>query len=86
MRARGSHPESAARAYLTVIDGNPEAVEKALVNKPRDAKGIRQKKRPRTGRGDKDVARVCGAHKYKPMYAAPALKNDHLRQFASNSA
>ena len=27
-------PESAVRAYLTVIDRNPEAVEKALTNKP----------------------------------------------------
>ena len=27
-------PESAVRAYLTVIDRNPEAVEKALMNKP----------------------------------------------------
>ena len=27
-------PESAVRAYLTVIDRNPEVVEKALVNKP----------------------------------------------------
>jgi hypothetical protein len=26
-------PESAVRAYLTVIDRNPEAVEKALTNK-----------------------------------------------------
>ena len=26
-------PESAVRAYLTVIDRNPEAVEKALMNK-----------------------------------------------------
>ncbi|MGD1102662.1 MAG: hypothetical protein ABSA59_11395 [Terriglobia bacterium] len=26
-------PESAVRAYLTVVDGNPEAVEKALMNK-----------------------------------------------------
>jgi hypothetical protein len=26
-------PESAVRAYLTVIDRNPKAVEKALVNK-----------------------------------------------------
>jgi DNA-binding transcriptional regulator YiaG len=26
-------PESAVRAYLTVIDGNPQAVEKALTNK-----------------------------------------------------
>jgi putative transcriptional regulator len=25
-------PESAVRAYLTVMDGNPEAVEKALMN------------------------------------------------------
>jgi putative transcriptional regulator len=28
------HPESAVRAYLTVIDRNPEAVEKTLMNKP----------------------------------------------------
>jgi putative transcriptional regulator len=27
-------PESAVRAYLTVIDRNPEAVENALLNKP----------------------------------------------------
>jgi putative transcriptional regulator len=27
-------PESAVRAYLTVIDRNPQAVEKALINKP----------------------------------------------------
>ena len=27
------HPESTVRAYLTVIDRNPEAVEKALMNK-----------------------------------------------------
>jgi putative transcriptional regulator len=27
-------PESAARACLTVMDKNPEAVEKALTNKP----------------------------------------------------
>jgi hypothetical protein len=27
-------PESAVRAYLTVIDRNPEALEKALMNKP----------------------------------------------------
>jgi putative transcriptional regulator len=27
-------PEHAVRAYLTVIDRNPEAVEKALTNKP----------------------------------------------------
>jgi len=27
-------PESAVRAYLTVMDRNPEAVEKALINKP----------------------------------------------------
>jgi hypothetical protein len=27
-------PESAVRACLTVIDRNPEAVEKALLNKP----------------------------------------------------
>ena len=26
-------PESSVRAYLTVIDRNPEAVEKALMNK-----------------------------------------------------
>jgi putative transcriptional regulator len=26
-------PESAVRAYLTVIDRNPEGVEKALMNK-----------------------------------------------------
>ena len=26
-------PESAVRAYLTVMDGNPEAVEKAPTNK-----------------------------------------------------
>ena len=26
-------PESAVRAYLTVMDRNPEAVEKALMNK-----------------------------------------------------
>jgi putative transcriptional regulator len=26
-------PESAVRAYLTVIDRNPKAVEKALINK-----------------------------------------------------
>ena len=28
-----TRPESAVRAYLTVIDGNSEAVEKALMNK-----------------------------------------------------
>jgi putative transcriptional regulator len=27
-------PESVVRAYLTVIDRNPEAVEKALMDKP----------------------------------------------------
>jgi hypothetical protein len=27
------HPESAVRAYLTVIDRNPGTVEKALMNK-----------------------------------------------------
>jgi putative transcriptional regulator len=27
-------PESAVRAFLTVIDRNPEAVEKALMDKP----------------------------------------------------
>ena len=27
-------PESAVRAYLTVIDGNPEGMEKTLMNKP----------------------------------------------------
>jgi hypothetical protein len=28
-----TRPESAVRAYLTVMDRNPEAVEKALMNK-----------------------------------------------------
>ena len=32
-RMRHAHPESAVRAYLTVMDRNPEAVEKALMNK-----------------------------------------------------
>ena len=27
-------PESAVRAHLTVMDRNPQAVEKALMNKP----------------------------------------------------
>jgi putative transcriptional regulator len=40
-------PESAVRAYLTVIDRNPEAVEKALVNQPGDAKRIRHENRLR---------------------------------------
>jgi putative transcriptional regulator len=37
-------PESAVRAYLTVIDRNPEAVEKTLMNKSQDAKGIRHER------------------------------------------
>jgi hypothetical protein len=35
------------RAYLTVIDRNPEAVEKVLMNKSSDAKGIEHDKSPR---------------------------------------
>jgi hypothetical protein len=41
--------ENYLRAFLTVIDRNPEAVEKALMNKSRDAKGIRHKKTPPSG-------------------------------------
>jgi hypothetical protein len=37
------------RAYLTVMDRNPKAVEKALMNKSRDEKGIGQEKTPRSG-------------------------------------
>ena len=41
--------ESAVRAYLTVIERNAEAVEKALMNKSWDAKGIRHEKSTRPG-------------------------------------
>ena len=37
-------PDSAVRAYLTVIDRNPEAVEKALMNKAWETRGIRHEK------------------------------------------
>jgi hypothetical protein len=48
MGAKPQAPESAVRAYLTVIDRNPEAVGKALMNKVWDAKGISREKSPRS--------------------------------------
>src|SRR3989442_1108347 len=73
------------------ITGNPS--KNSTVEEPRVAPTsrlagpLRSQDRPRIGRGDRDVARVRGAHTRKTMYAPPAREGDcHGRLVAANTS